>query len=209
MRKLVQQFRRRPALLLGTASGLAAALAASYAMRGMSAGLLGWCLGVTVYLISVLATLGRSSQAEIKKRADELDEGRGAMLVFTVAATLISMVALVFDLAQGQVVGLGSAVLAGATVILSWTFVHVVFALHYAHDYYLAGGGLKFAGESKPLYWDFVYVAFTIGMTAQVSDTATASLAMRRLVLVHGILSFFFNTAILALGVNLAASLLR
>lgn len=209
MRALVQQIRRRPALLLGTTTGILVALAASYALRSMSAGLLGWCMGVTAYLASVLATLGRATEADIRRRAAELDEGRGAMLVFTIAATVVSMVALVFDLAQGEAVGSGNAALAGATVILSWTFVHVVFALHYAHDHYLADGGLKFAGERKPLYWDFVYVAFTIGMTAQVSDTATTSLAMRRLVLVHGILSFFFNTAILALGVNLAASLLR
>ena len=209
MRNLIQQFRRRPALLVGTATGVLTALAASFFSRGLSAGLLGWCLGVTAYLATVLTTLGSSNEADIKRRAAELDEGRGAMLIFTIAAALVSMIALVFDLAADAAVGLGSAALAGATVILSWTFVHVVFALHYAHDHYMAGGGLKFEGERKPLYWDFVYVAFTIGMTAQVSDTATTSLAMRRLVLVHGILSFFFNTAILALGVNLAASLLH
>ena len=96
------------------------------------------------------------------------------------------------------------------TVVLSWAFIHTVFAFHYAHAYYGddgSGACLDFPGDDKPLYWDFLYFSFVIGMTAQVADVATTSTSMRKLVMAHGVVAFFFNTAILALGVNLAAAL--
>jgi uncharacterized membrane protein len=96
-------------------------------------------------------------------------------------------------------------------VVLSWMFIHTVFAFHYAHGYYAnqssGEGCLDFPATEKPVYWDFLYFSFVIGMTAQVADVQTKTVAMRKLVLVHGVIAFFFNTAILALGVNLAASL--
>jgi len=207
MRALVQQFGRRPALLLGAAGGIVAGIGAGFIMATVAAVLVGWCVGIALHLAVTFATIGRASVADIRKRAEQLDDGRVPMLVLTVAAAIASMVA---NLVAGGGDATG-AILAGVTVLLSWTFVHVVFALHYAHDFYLKGstGGLKFEGEKKPLYWDFMYVAFTVGTTAQVSDTVTTDLAMRKLVLAHGVVSFFFNTAILALGVNLAAGLLR
>lgn len=100
-----------------------------------------------------------------------------------------------------------------ATIVLSWTFIHLVFAFHYAHEYYGSDDKqtpcLVFPGAEKPRYWDFIYFSFVIGMTAQVSDVTTATTEARTLVLTHSIVSFFFNTAILALGVNLAASLVH
>ena len=109
-------------------------------------------------------------------------------------------------------------VLAGLTVVASWTLADTTFALHYAHHYYgdrpAAGaqqdrGGLTFPGEEQSDYWDFLYFSFVIGMTCQVSDMQVTSRPMRRLTLVHGVLSFFFNILILALAVNLLASSLR
>jgi uncharacterized membrane protein len=99
--------------------------------------------------------------------------------------------------------------LAIVTITLSWTFIHAIFALHYAHDYYGSGhraNGLQFPGDDQPDYWDFAYFSFVVGMTFQVSDVAVTNRAIRRLVVAHGILSFAFNTAILALTVNLASS---
>jgi uncharacterized membrane protein len=99
-------------------------------------------------------------------------------------------------------------------VVASWTVTHTVFALHYAHHYYGDGpapgadddrGGLAFPGEEPPDYWDFLYFSFVVGMTCQVSDVQVTSRAMRRMTLMHGVLSFFFNTVILALSVNLLA----
>jgi uncharacterized membrane protein len=85
---------------------------------------------------------------------------------------------------------------------------HTIFALHYAHEFYSqdGGGGLTFPGTAEPDYWDFVYFSFVIGMTSQVSDVAVSCQPIRRTATAHGILSFVFNAALLALTVNIAAS---
>ena len=94
--------------------------------------------------------------------------------------------------------------------MLSWAFVHVIFALHYAHEYYGERGtgqdGLIFPGNQKPDYFDFAYFSFIIGMTAQTADVSIASRAIRRTATAHGIVSFLFNVTLLALMVNIAAS---
>ena len=95
--------------------------------------------------------------------------------------------------------------------MLSWAFIHSIFALHYAHEYYGEGrdrqiGGMSFPDDNEPDYWDFAYFAFTIGMCAQVSDVTVSSKSIRRTVLTHSIVSFLFNAALLALTVNIAAS---
>ncbi len=100
-----------------------------------------------------------------------------------------------------------------ATLVLSWVVTHVVFALRYAHEYYETApdgvrGGLEFPGKAAPDYWDFLYFSMVIGMTFQVSDVQITDRMLRRLALVQGVLSFLFNTVIVALTVNLAAGLL-
>jgi uncharacterized membrane protein len=100
-------------------------------------------------------------------------------------------------------------ILAAVTVLGSWSLIHTIFALHYAHLYYgMAAGGLIFPGGGDPNYWDFLYYSFVVGMTCQVSDVQVASPRLRRLTLLHGVLSFFFNTVILALAVSIGAGLL-
>jgi uncharacterized membrane protein len=96
------------------------------------------------------------------------------------------------------------------TIALSWAFIHTIFALHYAHEFYAQtrGGGLAFPGEGEPDYWDFLYFSLVIGMTSQVSDVAVTAKPMRRIVAAHGVVSFVFNTTLLALAVNIAASAL-
>ena len=102
--------------------------------------------------------------------------------------------------------------LAIGTVVLSWAFTHTIFALHYAHEFYgehLRKSGLKFPGDGQPDYWDFVYFAFVIGMTFQVSDVAVTHKSIRRMVVAHGALSFFFTAAIISVTVNIAASVIQ
>ena len=104
-----------------------------------------------------------------------------------------------------------------ATILLSWMLIHTVFALFYAHEFHSEGkdhagghgGGLDFPDDSTPDYLDFLYFSFVVGTTAQTSDVAVTSRAMRRVVMLHGILSFFFNTAVIALAVNIAAQLVQ
>jgi uncharacterized membrane protein len=101
-----------------------------------------------------------------------------------------------------------------STIFGSWLLVHFVFALHYAHEFYVPGRsdgdakeGLKFGGGHMPDYWDFLYFSLVVGTTFQTSDTEVSSRSMRRVVMVHGLLSFIFYTAVIALTVNLVAQL--
>jgi uncharacterized membrane protein len=157
-----------------------------------------------------------SQVSHIRRRARIEDEGKTAILVLTAAAALASLGAIVAELGSSSP---GSSarspahlILATVTIVMSWAFTHTIFALHYAHDFYQEeggkGGGLAFPGGEEPDYWDFVYFSFVIGMTSQVSDVAIISKTMRRTAAAHGIVSFVFNAALLALTVNIAASAL-
>jgi uncharacterized membrane protein len=157
--------------------------------------------------------MARSPVAEIRKHSDAQDEGALAIMVLALAAALASLGAIFAEISKhsGDEPGAASYVLAIVTVILSWSFTHVIFALHYAYDFYGAGhraAGLDFPGDAKPDYWDFIYFSFVIGTTFQVSDVAVTNKFIRRSVAAHGVLSFFFNAAVVALTVNMAAKAL-
>jgi uncharacterized membrane protein len=150
---------------------------------------------------------------DIRRRAAAQDDGKFAMLILTVAAALASLAAIVAELSSTLNGGAPrqptQLVLAIATIVLSWAFIHTMFALHYAHEFYddEGGGGLTFPGpDEDPDYWDFMYFSFVIGMTSQVSDVGITSKPIRRTVAAHGVVSFVFNVALLALTVNIAAS---
>ncbi|MEI9804579.1 MAG: DUF1345 domain-containing protein [Pseudolabrys sp.] len=105
------------------------------------------------------------------------------------------------------------SLLAMVTILVSWAFVHTIFTLHYAHEYYGERrdgiiGGLEFPGDKVPDYWDFLYFSMVIAMTSQVSDVNITSKVIRRLATVHGVLSFFFNLTVLALTVNMISNLI-
>jgi uncharacterized membrane protein len=125
---------------------------------------------------------------------------------------VVSLAALFIELGTSGTGGSrqpGALILAIITIVLSWAFIHTMFALHYAHEFYdeSDGRGLTFpGGEDEPDYWDFVYFALVVGMTSQVSDVGVTSKVIRRTVAAHGVVSFFFNVALLALMVNIAAS---
>jgi uncharacterized membrane protein len=171
--------------------------------------LVGWDVGVVLYLALVAHVMWRSDVERIRNRAMLEDEGQLAILVLTVLAALASLGAIFAELGAAASGGPPALRVAHAalTIFLSWAFIHTIFALHYAHEFYdLTAGGLAFPqGGGEPDYWDFVYFSFVIGMTSQVSDVAVTSQELRRIVTAHGVLSFFFNATLLALTVNLAA----
>jgi uncharacterized membrane protein len=176
--------------------------------------LLGWDIGVALYLVAAAATMAQcASVDQMKKNAAAQDEGAYAILLLTVAASIASVGAIFAQLAVVERSAYGIyGTLAVVTVVLSWLFIHTIFALHYAHDYYGGGrhtGGLQFPEDNKPDYWDFVYFAFVIGMTFQVSDVAVTQKSIRRMVVAHGVLSFFFTTAFIAMTVNIAAGVIQ
>lgn len=182
--------------------------------------LIAWNVGVWIYVALVAVMVARSSSEKMRQRAKVEDEGQLVILGLVIAGAVASLAAIVAELAQvndlGHLAKLARIGLVVATILSSWVFTHMMFALHYAHDYYLTlsknpsgkVGGLSFPGTDEPDYGDFMYFAFVIGTSGQTADVAFTSSAMRRIGLLHCVLAFLFNTTLLALTINIAASLL-
>ncbi|WP_338664876.1 DUF1345 domain-containing protein [Pararoseomonas sp. SCSIO 73927] len=201
---------RRPILIGALAAGaLGWAAAWSTGSRGAATWLFAWDAAALAYIGAVLVALWSADPDRMRKRAEELDEDQWVILLLSVVASLASLAAVAVDLAgaKGTDRADGAALLAGGTVLLSWAFVQVLYAHHYAHAHWLRGEGLDFPGNREPDFPEFLYFAMTVGMTAQVSDVTTRSAGMRRLVLGHSILAFLFNAVVVAAAVNLAAAL--
>ena len=214
------RFRKLPMFLRVVVSrprtfvGLAVALVVFFLMpesrRLVTRALFSWDLFAAIYLVLAYAMMLRCGQEHIKPSAALQDDGRLLIMIVTQLGALASIAAIVFELgASGKSAsGLAFAVV---TIALSWFLVHTSFAIHYAHEYYRGSkpGGLQFPSgdnKEKPDYWDFVYFSFVIGMTAQVSDVGITDKIIRRTAAAHGVISFVYNTALLALMVNIAAS---
>jgi uncharacterized membrane protein len=213
--RLVRVVKARPRLFISGAVGLAvlALLFAAFEGRASAKLLIAWNIGIALYLVLALYLMWRSDMHRIRRRAAMQDESQITILVLTVAAAMASLAAIFSELATtaGAARQPVQLILATTTIVLSWAFIHVMFALHYAHEYYGDGrdhmiGGMSFPDDNEPDYWDFMYFSFVIGMCAQVSDVTVSSKSIRRTVLSHGIISFLFNAALLALTVNIAAS---
>ncbi len=182
--------------------------------------LLGWSVGIAVYLVLAWWVCHAFDSKRTRERAQAQDEPSAVLLLLLVLATMACVAAITLliqqskgleGLARGLHVGL--AVLA---LVTSWLFIQTVFAFHYAHLYYFEekqqeadGAGLQFPGGLDPDYFDFLYYSHVVGMTSQVSDVQVTSREMRRLTLVHGVLSFAFNMLIVALSINVVAGLLQ
>lgn len=178
--------------------------------------LIAWDIGVAFFLVSVGIMVAQFTLRGVRARASETDEGAIVILVLTVVAAMVSVVAIVELLGAAKTAGSETRGfyfgLAMTTIVLSWFFIHFIFALHYAHEFYGEGrdrqlGGLKFPDDDRPDYWDFIYFAFVLGMTFQVSDVQVTSKRLRRVVIAHGVISFFFSVCILALAVNIGSNL--
>jgi uncharacterized membrane protein len=209
--------RARPRLLIAILAAAAASLALPAAYAPAARALLTWDVGAGLYLALAWIMMGRASVDHMRWRARLQDDGAAVVLCLTVAGAMASLVAIVVELSGLKALppvrqGLHVA-LVGATFVASWLVVHTAFALHYAHAHYVAVGEkcsspLEFPRQEAPIYLDFLYFSMVIGMTSQTADVAIASTRMRRLVMAHGLIAFAFNTTLLALTVNIAASML-
>jgi len=216
MRMPVRLVRLHIRLLISIALGLAVLLALIPVHWRVPTKLLaGWDAGVGLYLVLIYWAISRATVHEIRQRAAVQDEGAFALLILSAAAAIASLVAIIAEVAKtpsGE--AWDKLALGMGTIVLSWLFMHTIFALHYAHEYYgersdQQVGGLKFPGSQSPDYWDFLYFSFVIAMTSQVSDVAITSKVIRRVVNIHGVASFFFNLAILALTINMISNLIK
>ncbi|MCQ8280031.1 DUF1345 domain-containing protein [Acetobacteraceae bacterium KSS8] len=205
---MLLHLRYRPATAIGFLVFLLVTASLLGRMRIVTALLVGWNSGVVVYGITFLAVMKSRTVERMQATAEAMDEGRWVMLCTTLGAAIASLGAIVVELAQvhGKPDAGPLIALSGCTVLLSWFYVHTIFANHYAHEFWRRGG-LSFPGNDRPGYGEFLYFSFCMAVASQVSDVSTQSAGMRRLVLVHSLVSYLFNTAIIALGVNIAASL--
>ena len=184
--------------------------------------LIAWNAGTILDIALNLYVMSVATAKTIRWRAAATDDGKWAILALTSIAGLAAVGAIFAQLAitkdmHGEAKSLHLG-LAGLTIVSAWVFIHMSYALHYAHEFFdetkseegekpKVRGGLRFPDTDEPDYWDFLYFSFIIGVAAQTADVEITSKAMRRTSLVHSVLSFFFNSAILALTINIAAGL--
>ena len=198
--------------LIALGAGLAAGFLWPWPLTPILRFVCGFDVGALVYLVVVWHHLLGAGEA-ISQAADEEDSGHLILTAVVIISALAGMCA---------VIALGMAnqsplhlVLAGLTIVLCWLLLQTIFAAHYA-SLYRAGvaddadrAGLEFPGGGPIRFLDFLYFAFTVGLTFQVSDVTTNTPAMRRIVMVHALIAFAFNTAIIAIAVGVSTSLLQ
>jgi len=217
--RLIRLIMARPRLFVGALAGLVTVLMLPSAipLHGISRGIVGWNVGACLYLLLATRMMFWSTHERMRTRALLHDEGRIIILALVVTVAILSLGAIVAELAVAK--GMEGTqryahiALSALTVLSSWSFTQVMFAQHYAHDYYAAelrgaSGGLAFPGGHAPDYGDFLYFSCVIGTSAQTADVSFTSRTMRRTGLVHCVLAFFFNTTLVALTINIASGLL-
>lgn len=171
--------------------------------------LLGFDLAALVFLGIFARLFNRASPSHMRSQAQALDTGRWGVLWGGVLLSAVVLAALGNELHAARGGGLPELAVGVLSVVLSWLFFNVMFAIHYAHGYYGDFGekhaGLEFPDTPEPDYWDFAYFSIVIGMTFQVSDVQITSKYLRRVVLLHSVIAFFFNVFIIAITVNIVA----
>ena len=217
--RLTRQIRIRPRLFISGTVGLVVAMLLPLVVdtRDVTRLILGWNAGAWLYLISAGWMMARSDPCDISRRSRHQDEGALAILTLVVIAALASLGAIVAELSQAKdlsgSIRLAHIALAVTTIVASWAFTQMMFALHYAHDFYAAvsrgqPGGLIFPDTPEPDYIDFLYFAAVIGTSGQTADVSISGKGMRRVSLVHCVLAFMFNTSLIALLINVASGLI-
>lgn len=200
-------------LLVAVAAGLAGGVAAGLLpLVSRHQVLAGWDVGALTYIAISWTMILRSSEADMRRRADQQDEKAGAIIALVLAAIGASLGGIVATLlaADKSDKALTTA-LVGATLVLGWALMHTLFVPHYAHRHLAETAknkdhGFGFPGQQPTSYLDFAYIAFTVGATFQVSDNSVGSTRLRNLVTAHGLSAYVYNTAVLAVGINLLAS---
>ena len=208
----------RPRLYLSTLIGIAIGAVLPPSMGPAFRVLVGWNVASGLYLCLAFIMMLRSSPRQLRRRAFMQYDTRWVILALVAGSAVATLFAI------GQVLGNLKAMpsetvywhvgLSGLTLVSSWILVNVIFAQAYAYEYFGprqrkdGPTALAFPDDEQPDYWDFMYFSMCIGMTCQVSDVAIRSRILRRVATVHAMLSFFYNTVIVALTVNIAASLL-
>ncbi len=178
-------------------------------MHVSNAVLLGFDLGALVFLGIIARLFAKSPPTRMRRQARAQDTGRWGILWSGIVLSSVVLVALSNELHAAKGGGIQSLVIGVVSVVLTWLFLNTMFAMHYAHGFYGDYGekhtGLDFPETPEPDYWDFAYFSLVIGMCFQVSDVQITSRYLRRVVLLHSVIAFFFNVFIIAITVNIVA----
>lgn len=207
VRKL-SRFFRRPRL---ATSAMAAALVFFVLLPLMPttrAMLIAFDVGAVLFVALITSVMMKATPLTMRHHAQLQDEGKWTVLFMTLGIAGVVLAALSIELHAAKVKSLGDIALAGGSIFLSWLFVAVMFSQQYAHSFYMKGTQLVFPGTEHPDYFDFLYFSVVLSMCCQTSDVVVSSSSMRRLVMLHSVMAFFFNVIILALTVNVVASVL-
>lgn len=215
-KRVVSHLTHHPRLAVTTMLGLVFGMLLPSDWNLITRLLSAWNVGVWTYLLSVGWLISRASAARVRTMAEREDNSPVALMVVLVSAAILSLAAIILELATVRSLAFEQRLLnyafTGATLLSSWLLVGVLFTLHYAHMYYRVKPDkrpLAFPDhDCVPDYWDFLYFSFTIAVAVQTSDVSIKSGAMRKAVLVQSVLSFLFNAAILGMSINIAASVL-
>jgi uncharacterized membrane protein len=216
--RFLRQLAIRPRLFIATVIGIAVGILLPSAVEAhlVTRLLIAWNTGACLYVLLAATMMMRSSQQHMRWRAQLQDEGQIVILSLVVVSAIASLAAIGGELAVVKdmhgVEKAAHVALAGLTVVSSWAFTQIMFTLHYAHEYYAARGhgrkaGIQFPDDENPDYGDFFYFSAVIGTSGQTADVSFVSKPMRRIGSVHCILAYLFNTTVLALLINIGASL--
>ena len=217
--KLMRIVSARPRLFSCALLGLTATLAMPHTivLHTVTRWIIGWNLGACAYLALAARMMFHSTHERMRSRAIRQDEGRLIILALVVTAALASLAAIIWELSAAKdlhgTLRYEHIGLSVSTLLTSWAFTQLMFALHYAHDYYAGVNrncppGLEFPGGHAPDYWDFLYFACVIGTSGQTADISFTNRTMRRTGLVHCVLAFFFNATLLSLMINIGSGLI-
>jgi uncharacterized membrane protein len=215
---LWRAIRARPRLAAGVVFGLAVWWFLPQSPSAATRGIMGWDAGVLLYLALAAHLFLTEPPERMPANAEAQQEGEWTIFWLTLAVIIVSFAVVGSEFALIKQAPPDQrtlhVVLVAGTLFVSWLVTHVSFAFRYAHEYYArdeggpdVDGGLAFPEEKAPDYLDFLYFSLVLGMTFQVSDVQITSRKLRRVAVVHGLLSFLFNTVIVALTVNIAAGL--
>ncbi len=199
---------RRPRLFTSAMIAIALFFVLLPLMPASRAMLISFNTGAGLFLILMLVMMFRATVQSMHTRAQIQDEGKWTVLIFSLSLAAVVLVALSQELHAAKDKSLGEIALASCTILISWLFVAVMFAQHYAHSYYLKAGQLVFPGTNAPDYLDFTYFSVVLSMCCQTSDVAITSSPFRRVVMLHSIVAFFFNVIIIAITVSVVAGVL-
>ena len=199
---------RRPRLIIaGTIGALIFLSLVNYQPLAF-AGLIAFDIAAAIFLVLIGILTTRANTASMRHRARIQADNKWVVLLASLSVAAVVIIALYSELHAAKDKSLGTIALASATILLAWLFVATMFAQQYAHDFYMAPGQLIFPGTEHPNYWDFTYFSVVLSMCCQTSDIAVTSTNMRRLVILHSIVSFFFNVIIIAITVSVVAGVL-